>query len=85
MQRAADRQGAGEQHRETQPLDPEGRIIEAFLHDAASHIARNGTILVSICSNSAYEVFDALPLKFKVVAFELGYTGFWRALITARN
>jgi hypothetical protein len=29
-------------------------------------------------------VLDGIALDFRIVAFELGYTGFWRAIVGAR-
>jgi release factor glutamine methyltransferase len=63
--------------------DPEGRIVGAFLRDAGNYIKKSGLIIFSLCSNSAYEVMDGLGLRFRVVALELGYSGFWRAIIGA--
>jgi methylase of polypeptide subunit release factors len=63
--------------------DPDGRIVGAFLKDAGAHIKKSGLIIFSLCSNSAYEVMDGIELRFRIVAFELGYSGFWRAVIGA--
>ncbi|WP_256366634.1 methyltransferase [Methylocapsa sp. S129] len=63
--------------------DPEGRIVGAFLREAGNHIKKSGLIIFSLCSNSAYEVMDGLGLRFKIVALELGYSGFWRAIVGA--
>ena len=63
--------------------DPEGRIVGAFLRQARNHVKRNGLIIFSLCSNSAYEVMDDLTLRFRIVALELGYSGFWRAIVGA--
>jgi release factor glutamine methyltransferase len=64
--------------------DPEGRIVGAFLKDAGKHIKKSGLIIFSLCSNSAYEVMDGIDLRFRIVAFELGYSGFWRAVVGAQ-
>ncbi|MGA2045513.1 MAG: class I SAM-dependent methyltransferase [Roseiarcus sp.] len=64
--------------------DPDGRIVGAFLRQAGAYIRKSGLIIFSLCSNSAYEVLDGIALDFRIVAFELGYTGFWRAIVGAR-
>jgi methylase of polypeptide subunit release factors len=64
--------------------DPEGRIVGAFLRDAGKHVRKSGSIIFSLCSNSAYEVMDGLDLKFRIAALELGFGGFWRAIVAAR-
>ncbi len=64
--------------------DPDGLIVGAFLRSAGSHIRKDGLIIFSLCSNSAYEVMEDIKLKFHIVAFELGQTGFWRAIVGAR-
>ena len=43
--------------------DPEGRIVGAFLRDAGRYIKKNGLIIFSLCSNSAYEVMDGVDLQ----------------------
>jgi release factor glutamine methyltransferase len=63
--------------------DPGGRITDAYLTQAKKHIRQSGLIIVSICSNSAYEVLEDVPLKFKIVGFELSYSGFWWAVVGA--
>jgi hypothetical protein len=40
-------------------------------------------IIVSISSNSAYEVLEDIPMTFKIVGFELSYSGFWWAVVGA--
>jgi len=64
--------------------DPDGRILSAFLNGAGGHIRKNGLIIFSLCSNSAYEVMDGVDLKFRIMALELGFSGFWRAIIGAQ-
>jgi release factor glutamine methyltransferase len=63
--------------------DPEGRIVGAFLREAGNYVRKGGLIIFSLCSNSAYEVMDDLTLRFRIVALELGYSGFWRAIVGA--
>ena len=63
--------------------DPEGRILGAFVREAGRYVKKSGLIIFSLCSNSAYEVMDGIELRFRIVAFELGYSGFWRAVIGA--
>lgn len=65
--------------------DPHGRITESYLRQARRHLSRDGLIIFSICNNSAYEVMDAVDLDYSIVGFELGYSGFWRAIVGARN
>jgi HemK-like putative methylase len=65
--------------------DPEGRIMGAFVRDAGRYIKKNGLIIFSLCSNSAYEVMDAVDLRFRIIALELGYSGFWRAIVGAER
>lgn len=65
--------------------DPEGRIVGAFLRDAGSHIKKSGLIIFSLCSNSAYEVMDGIDLRFRIMALELGFSGFWRAIVGAER
>jgi methylase of polypeptide subunit release factors len=64
--------------------DPDGRILGAFLRGAGRHIGKNGLIIFSLCSNSAYEVMDGVDLKFRIMALELGFSGFWRAIVGAQ-
>ena len=65
--------------------DPRGQITETYLCEARHHVSRNGLIIFSICNNSAYEVMDLVDLDYSIVGFELGYSGFWRAIVGARN
>jgi methylase of polypeptide subunit release factors len=65
--------------------DPNGRITEAYLRQARHHVSRDGLIIFSICNNSAYEVLDAVGLEYSIVGLELDYSGFWRAIVGARN
>lgn len=64
--------------------DPHGEITGAYLHQARHHVSRQGLIIFSICNNSAYEVMDGIDLDYSIVGFELGYSGFWRAIVGAR-
>lgn len=63
--------------------DPDGRILGAYLRGANKHIKRTGLIIFSLCSNSAYEVMDDIALRFRMIALELGASGFWRAIVGA--
>jgi len=63
--------------------DPGGRILEAYLRQAEKHIRKTGLIIFSICSNTAYEVLGDINLKFRIVGFELSYSGFWWAIVGA--
>ena len=65
--------------------DPHGGITESYLRQARRHVSRNGLIIFSICSNSAYEVLNSIDLDYSIVGFELAYSGFWRAIVGARN
>ena len=65
--------------------DPNGRITEAYLRQARRHVSRDGLIIFSICNNSAYEVLDTVDLVYSIVGLELDYSGFWRAIVGARN
>ncbi len=65
--------------------DPHGRITESYLRQARGHVSKDGLIIFSICNNSAYEVMDAIDLDYQIVGFELAYSGFWRAIVGARN
>jgi methylase of polypeptide subunit release factors len=65
--------------------DPHGRITESYLRQARHHVSRDGLIIFSMCNNSAYEVLDSIDLEYSIVGFELGYSGFWRAIVGARN
>ena len=64
--------------------DPHGLITESYLRQARHHVSKNGLIIFSICNNSAYEVMDSIDLDYSIVGFELGYSGFWRAIVGAR-
>jgi methylase of polypeptide subunit release factors len=64
--------------------DPHGEITGAYLRQARHHVSRDGLIIFSICNNSAYEVMDGIDLDYSIVGFELGYSGFWRAIVGAR-
>jgi methylase of polypeptide subunit release factors len=65
--------------------DPHGRITESYLRQARHHVSRDGLIIFSICNNSAYEVLETIDLEYSIVGFELAYSGFWRAIVGARN
>ncbi len=65
--------------------DPHGSITESYLRQARHHVSKDGLIIFSICNNSAYEVLDGIDLDYSIVGFELGYSGFWRAIVGARN
>ena len=65
--------------------DPHGQITESYLRQARHHVSKEGLIIFSICNNSAYEVLDGIDLDYSIVGFELGYSGFWRAIVGARN
>jgi methylase of polypeptide subunit release factors len=65
--------------------DPHGRITEAYLRQARRHVSKDGLIIFPICNNSAYEVMDGIDLDYQIVGFELAYSGFWRAIVGARN
>ncbi len=65
--------------------DPHGRITESYLRQARHHVSKNGLIIFSICNNSAYEIMDGIDMYYSIVGFELGYSGFWRAIVGARN
>ena len=65
--------------------DPHGHITESYLRQARHHVSKDGLIIFSICNNSAYEVLDGIDLDYSIVGFELGYSGFWRAIVGARN
>ena len=65
--------------------DPHGRITESYLRQARRHVSKDGLIIFSICNNSAYEVLDPIDLDYQIVGFELAYSGFWRAIVGARN
>ena len=62
-----------------------GRTTEAYLRQARRHVSKDGLIIFPICNNSAYEVMDAIDLDYEIVGFELAYSGFWRAIVGARN
>ncbi len=64
--------------------DPHGLITESYLRQARDHVSQDGLIIFSICNNSAYEVMDAIDLDYSIVGFELGFSGFWRAIVGAR-
>jgi methylase of polypeptide subunit release factors len=65
--------------------DPHGRTTEAYLRQARRHVSKDGLIIFPICNNSAYEVMDTIDLDYEIVGFELAYSGFWRAIVGARN
>ena len=64
--------------------DPHGLITGSYLRQARDHVSKDGLIIFSICNNSAYEVMDAIDLDYLIVGFELGFSGFWRAIVGAR-
>ncbi len=64
--------------------DPHGLITESYLRQARHHVSKDGLIIFSICNNSAYEVMDSIDLDYSIVGFELGFSGFWRAIVGAR-
>ena len=64
--------------------DPGGHITESYLRQARHHVSNDGLIIFSICNNSAYEVMDGIDLDYSIVGFELGFSGFWRAIVGAR-
>ncbi|RBP12830.1 methylase of polypeptide subunit release factors [Roseiarcus fermentans] len=64
--------------------DPHGLITDSYLRQARHHVSNDGLIIFSICNNSAYEVMDSIDLDYSIVGFELGFSGFWRAIVGAR-
>lgn len=64
--------------------DPDGRIVGAFARGVGRYLKPEGFALFGACSNTAYEVLDDVALNFRIVALELGASGFWRALVAAR-
>ncbi len=64
--------------------DPHGLITENYLRQARHHVSKDGLIIFSICNNSADEVMDEIDLEYSIVGFELGFSGFWRAIVGAR-
>ncbi len=65
--------------------DPHGQITGSYLRQASQHVSKDGLIIFSICNNSAYEVLDSVDLEYSIVGFELAFSGFWRAIVGARN
>ena len=65
--------------------DPGGRIMQAYLQGARRYLKKGGMAIVSICSNSAYEVLDDIDLRLKVIGFELSYSGFWWGIVGAER
>jgi methylase of polypeptide subunit release factors len=65
--------------------DPGGRILRRFLLNSGSFLSRDGLIIFSLCSNTAYEVLDGIDLNFRIVGLELVGDGFWRAIVGAEH
>ena len=65
--------------------DPGGRILRRFLLKAGSFLAKDGLIIFSLCSNTAYEVLEGIDLSFRIVGLELVGDGFWRAIVGAEH
>jgi HemK-related putative methylase len=65
--------------------DPGGQITEAYLSQVGDFLKKDGLAIVSICSNSAYEVLENIDLKLRIVGFELSYSGFWWAIVGAQR
>lgn len=63
--------------------DPGGQITRAYLREAGRFLKKSGMAIVSISSNSAYEALDDIDLRLRVVGFELSYSGFWWAIVSA--
>jgi HemK-related putative methylase len=64
--------------------DPGGHITQSYLQGAGRFLKKGGMAIVSICSNSAYEVLDDVDLNLKVIGFELSYSGFWWGIVGAK-
>lgn len=65
--------------------DPGGRILKRFIENAGAYLAKDGLIIFSACSNTAYEVLDGVDLQFHIVGMELVGDGFWRAIVGAQR
>ena len=65
--------------------DPGGRILRRFLLKAGGFLSKDGLILFSLCSNTAYEVLEGIDLSFRIVGLELVGDGFWRAIVGAEQ
>jgi methylase of polypeptide subunit release factors len=65
--------------------DPGGRILRRFLLNAGRFLSRDGLIIFSLCSNTAYEVMEGIDLNFRIVGLELVGDGFWRAIVGAEH
>ena len=65
--------------------DPGGRILRRFLMNAGSFLGKDGLIIFSLCSNTAYEVLEGIKLNFRIVGLELVGDGFWRAIVGAEH
>jgi len=65
--------------------DPGGALLSRFAREVGDFLAAGGFALFSLCSNSAYEHLDGLPLVTRVVGFEMAGAGFWRAVVEGRR
>jgi methylase of polypeptide subunit release factors len=65
--------------------DPGGHILRRFLENVGEFLARDGLVIFSVCSNTAYEALDGIPLRFRIVGLELVGDGFWRAIVGAEH
>lgn len=65
--------------------DPGGRILRRFLDGVGGYLARDGVVVFSVCSNTAYEALDGIDLRFRIIGLELVGDGFWRAIVGAEH
>ena len=65
--------------------DPGGHVLRRFLLNAGHYFNKDGMIIFSLCSNTAYEVLDGIDLAFRIVGLELVGDGFWRAIVGAEH
>jgi methylase of polypeptide subunit release factors len=65
--------------------DPGGRILRRFLENVGGFLARDGLVIFSVCSNTAYEALDGINLSFRIIGLELVGDGFWRAIVGAEH
>ena len=65
--------------------DPGGQILRRFLEGVGGYLAKDGLVIFSVCSNTAYEALDGIDLDFRIVGIELVGGGFWRAIVGAEH
>ena len=64
--------------------DPGGDLIFRFASRVSRFLSPTGFAIFPVCSNSAYERLDCLPIPMRAIALDTAKDGYWMALIEAQ-